>query len=101
MTKKIKSKKKSKVNKQLARGAKKPVKAISGLFKAIIQLPKKAVVFLKSVRNELKLVNWLSRKQTAKWSGAVLLTALATGGFIALLDFIFYNLRNLLFSVNV
>ncbi len=79
----------------------KPFRTVKSLAKIVFSVPKKVWTFLKSVKNELKLVNWLNKKETAKWSTAVLLTALATGGFIALLDFIFYNLRNLLFSINV
>jgi len=79
--------------------AKKPFTLILGLVTGIANLPLKIWSFLKSVKRELKLVQWLSKRDTAKWSSAVILTALITGGVIVLIDLLLFKLRNLLFKL--
>lgn len=69
------------------------------LVKSIIFLPQTVFNFLKSIWTELKLVDWLSRKETARWSSAVILTALGFGGFLVLADLVFFKLRDLLFTL--
>ncbi len=65
----------------------------------IISLPLVVMRFLKGVWQELKLVSWLTKRATIKWSTAVLVSALTLAGLIVLLDIAFYNLRNLLLSI--
>ncbi|KKQ35631.1 MAG: hypothetical protein US52_C0020G0008 [candidate division WS6 bacterium GW2011_GWA2_37_6] len=89
----------NKIVKVLGRRTKRGVSGIKGIIMSIISLPKNIFNFLKSVRQELKLVDWLSRKKTAKWSSAVIFTALALGGFLVLADLIFFKLRDLLFKI--
>ena len=107
MSKKQKKSKKSKIEprkvlKSLAKKIRNILTSIINLpislIRAIISLPAKVFSFLKSVRNELKLVEWLSRKGTARWSFAVILTALLLGASIVLTDSILFKLRTLLFN---
>jgi|GEM_PF-3555622 len=74
-------------------------RSVTGILKAIVFLPRTAFNFLKSVRSELKLVDWLSRRDTARWSSAVIGTALGFGGMLVLIDLLFFKLRDLLFTI--
>jgi len=87
-----------KVGKTAKKTVKKGAGGILGLLKAIAALPRTIFRFLKSVGHELKLVQWLSRKQTARWSSAVILTTLAFGGLLALSDYLYFLFRDLLFK---
>lgn len=87
--------KQSKVLKKIKKQATKRTKWIE----QILASPGKLWKFLKSVRNELKEVEWLSRKNTTKWTSAVISTAIALGAILVLLDYVFFELRSLLFDI--
>jgi preprotein translocase subunit SecE len=53
------------------------------------QLPKKAIIFLKEVRVELKRVTWLTRQQTIKYTLIVIGLSLVVAAFLGGLDFFF------------
>lgn len=55
---------------------------------------KKIVNFLKSVVAEVKLVEWISTKQTIRLTGVVLFVALFISATITVLDFLFRILRD-------
>jgi len=55
----------------------------------ISQLPKKAIVFLKEVRVELKRVTWPTRQQTIKYTLMVIGLSLTVAAFLGGLDFLF------------
>ena len=52
--------------------------------------------FFVKVFAELKLVEWLSAKDTVRYTIIVIIAAVALGGLIALFDFSFFKLRDLL-----
>ena len=52
--------------------------------------------FIVKVIAELKLVEWLSAKNTVRYAVLVIIASILLGGFIALLDFGFFKLRDLL-----
>jgi preprotein translocase SecE subunit len=93
-----KPRKMPKVGKSAKRIAGKGFGGVKGLLKSILLLPRSIYRFLKSVRHELKLVSWLSKKQTTRWSTAVIATAIILGGILALSDYIYFLLRDLLFK---
>ncbi|MBN1331754.1 preprotein translocase subunit SecE [Candidatus Dojkabacteria bacterium] len=90
--------KKAKVRKTVGKIAKQAERKTRGL-RALPKLPLKIWGFLKSVRNELKEVEWLSGRDTFKWTSAVILTALLFGLLIVLLDLGFFEIRDLLFRI--
>ncbi|MBN1915419.1 preprotein translocase subunit SecE [Candidatus Dojkabacteria bacterium] len=49
--------------------------------------------YAKSVLGELKLVEWLGRKDTVRYTVIVVVASIILGGFIALLDYLFFKLR--------
>jgi len=55
----------------------------------ILQLPKKIINFLKSIYQELRLVDWLSRKDTIRYTSIVLLIMIIFGLSLAVIDKIF------------
>lgn len=55
----------------------------------IINLPSKAIGFLKEVRVELKRVTWPSREDTIKYTLIVIGFSLAVAAFLGGLDFLF------------
>ena len=93
------TKKQNKIVKSAKRRTSRIASSIKGFGLGIINLPKSLVGFLKGVYEELKLVKWLSSKDTLRWTSAVIATAFALGGLIALLDLGLYNLRELLFKI--
>lgn len=97
--KETKSKKKKIVLKKQRKAVKRNAVGIKNVVLSVIMLPRTAVRFLKSVFAELRLVDWLSKKDTTKWSSAVIITALGFGGFIVLVDLVYFELRELLFTI--
>ena len=55
----------------------------------ISQWPKKGINFLKEVRAELKRVNWLTRKETIKYTFIVISVIFVLAVFLGSLDFFF------------
>lgn len=45
--------------------------------------------FLKDVKLELGRVNWPTKQQTIKYTGAVVILSLVIAGFLGALDFVF------------
>ncbi|MEA2113246.1 MAG: preprotein translocase subunit SecE, partial [Patescibacteria group bacterium] len=60
----------------------------------ISQIPKKTVEFLREVHLELKKVTWPTRKETIKYTAAVIGVSLAVAAFLGGLDFLFSWLLN-------
>ena len=89
------AKKPNKTLKKVRRQAERKTRGLRGLVKLPLQIWR----FLKSVRNELKEVEWLSRSDTVKWTSAVIATALLFGLLMVLLDLGFFKLRDLLFEI--
>ena len=52
----------------------------------------KVIAFLKEAREELKKVNWPSRRQTKQYTIVVIAISLAVAFFLGILDLIFSNL---------
>jgi len=52
----------------------------------------KVIIFLKEAREELKKVNWPSRRQTKQYTIVVIAISLAVAFFLGILDLIFSNL---------
>ena len=50
--------------------------------------------FLKDVKIELSRVNWPTKQQTIKYTGAVVVLSLVLAGFLGALDFIFTYILN-------
>lgn len=50
--------------------------------------------FLKDVKSELGRVNWPTRQQTIKYTGAVIILSLVMAAFLGGLDFIFTYVLN-------
>ncbi|MBD3279956.1 preprotein translocase subunit SecE [Candidatus Dojkabacteria bacterium] len=89
---------KKKPNKTLRKAKKQAERRTRGL-RSLTKLPLQTWRFLKSVRNELKEVDWLSRQDTVRWTSAVIGTALLFGLLMVLLDLGFFELRDLLFEI--
>ena len=56
----------------------------------------KITPFLKESRGELKKVNWPSREETIKFTIFVIVFSLALSALLGFLDFIFFNILELL-----
>ena len=89
---------KKKPNKTLKKVRKQAERRTRGI-RSLTKLPLQLWRFLKSVRNELKEVEWLSRTDTTRWTSAVIATALLFGLLMVLLDLGFFDLRDLLFKI--
>ena len=50
--------------------------------------------FLKDVKLELSRVNWPTKEQTIKYTGAVVVLSLVIAGFLGALDFVFTWILN-------
>ncbi len=50
--------------------------------------------FLKDVKLELSRVNWPTKQQTIKYTGAVVILSLVVAGFLGALDFVFTYILN-------
>ena len=50
--------------------------------------------FLKDVKLELGRVNWPTKQQTTKYTGAVVVLSLVIAGFLGALDFVFTWILN-------
>lgn len=50
--------------------------------------------FLKDVKLELSRVNWPTKQQTIKYTGAVVVLSLVIAGFLGALDFVFTWILN-------
>jgi len=50
--------------------------------------------FLKDVKLELGRVNWPTKQQTVKYTGAVVILSLVIAGFLGALDFVFTWILN-------
>lgn len=59
----------------------------------VFGMQKAARDYGKGVITELKLVEWLSKKDTVKYTITVIIASILIGGFIALLDYLFFKLR--------
>ena len=59
-------------------------------------MPSKITPFLKESRGELKKVNWPSREETIKFTIFVIVFSLALSALLGFLDFIFFNILELL-----
>lgn len=55
----------------------------------------KLITYLKDSKNELKHVNWPTRKQTLNYTYIVIGVSLATAAFLGAFDFAFNKLLNL------
>ncbi len=62
----------------------------------VFGMQKAAVNYVKSVSTELKQVEWLSGKNTIRYTIIVIIASIVFGGFIALLDYLFFNLRGII-----
>lgn len=56
----------------------------------------KITPFLKESRGELKKVNWPSREETIRFTLFVIVFSLALSALLGFLDFIFFNILELL-----
>ena len=56
----------------------------------------KITPFLKESRGELKKVNWPSREETIRFTIFVIVFSLALSALLGFLDFIFFNILELL-----
>lgn len=52
----------------------------------------KIITFFKEVKTQLKKVNWLSRKETIKYTTIVIVVSTLVAAFLSSLDFIFRKL---------
>ena len=55
-------------------------------------IPNKIINFLKEVRIEMRKVNWLTRKETIKYTYIVIIISIIMAIFLGILDFIFITL---------
>jgi len=60
----------------------------------IAALPRKAIIFLKEVRRELRKVNWPTRRQTVRYTITVVGVCIAVAALLGGLDFVFTTLLN-------
>lgn len=64
--------------------------------KGPFEMHKNALGFVGKVIQEMKLVEWLNRKETTKLTIIVIIVTVFIAGFVALLDLGFFKLRDLL-----
>ena len=55
---------------------------------------KKALTFLKEVRAEMKKINWLSLKETIRYTFIVVFVAVFVAAFLGGVDFLFVTFLN-------
>ncbi len=67
----------------------------------IKNIPNKIIKFLRSTLNELKLVEFPSRKVAIKTGNLVVVISLVSSLGLYLLDWLFQVLRTLLISINI
>jgi len=60
---------------------------------------KSTITFFKGVIDEIKLTQWLSLNTTINYTLLVIVLTIALGLFVAAADFVFFKLRDLLFSL--
>lgn len=81
----------------MAKSGREPVKNKQGKK----EQPKKSLLsragkFLREVRNELRKVNWPSRKELMAYTGVVLVTVLIVATFIGVVDLIFSRIISII-----
>ena len=59
-----------------------------------MNIPNKAITFLKEVRLEMRKVNWPTKQETIKYVIIVIGVSAALAAFLGALDFIFVTLLN-------
>ena len=62
----------------------------------LLESPKKIVLFIKSIFQELKLVEWLSRKKTIQYTSLVLISTTIIAFFLAITDRVFNTILSLI-----
>ena len=60
----------------------------------LMNIPNKAITFLKEVRLEMRKVNWPTKQETIKYVIIVIGVSAALAAFLGALDFIFVTLLN-------
>jgi preprotein translocase SecE subunit len=68
------------------------------MIKRITKLPKSVIGYVRSVWQELKMMEWLSAKNTMKSTGIVILLTGITTLFIILADSVIAALRNIILN---
>lgn len=67
--------------------------------KSILSIPKNIVNFFRGTISELKLVDFLSRRQTLAFTAFVLIFLVVGTLFILFVDTVFLEIRDILFSI--
>lgn len=60
----------------------------------LMNIPNKAITFLKEVRLEMRKVNWPTKQETIRYVLVVVGVSAALAAFLGALDFIFVTLLN-------
>ena len=68
------------------------------MIKKITRLPKSVISYVRGVWQELKMMEWLSAKNTMKSTGIVILLTGITTLFIILADSVIAALRNIILN---